>query len=278
MSILLLGMSGRYVGEQAAPTGLSIRQRILDDLEATLLLVQSVRAEGRADNASADVAYVAGGAYTGTVTRRYKATVVTGGASGTATITVTDDTPTAQRDRWTYQDEDDVGDLDDGPVAAVVTSGTAIDLGTAGLGVTLTLTFSGVLVAGDYWYVWAGPFQSAVEQVARKMDTRDGGCWIEMQAPQQTSVPGPLPLQANTMEVALWCYVPRSEDPHDAVERLLADVTNAVRLDPTRGALAVNTLPQDDVAVVLDDTKSRSWFVLRLAIRYRHRDNDTRSL
>lgn len=278
MSILLLGLSGRSLGEQSAPTGRSIRQQILDNLEASLLLVQSVRSEGRAANDSVDVGYAAGGAYTGTVTRRYKATVVTGGASGTATVTVTDDTPTAQSDLWTHQDEDDVGTMDDGPVAAVVTSGTAINLGAAGLGATLTLTFTGVLVADDYWYVWAGPFQTSVEQVARKMDTRDGGCWIEMQAPQQTSAPGPLPLQANAMEVALWCYVPRTEDPQDAVERLLADITNAVRLDPTRSALAVNTLPQDDVAVVLDGTKSRSWFVLRLAIRYRHRDNDTRSL
>lgn len=258
-------------------SSLSIRARIIQHLALTLELVQQLRATAEPANTSA-VEFAAGGAYTGSVTRKYRVAVTVAGASGTAQVTVTDASPAALRAFWTQQDAADTGYIDDGPADHVVTSGAAIDLGDAGYGATLTLTFAGALVVGDVWYVYVGPYQTSVEHVARKMDTRDAGTWIEIQGPSQSSEPGPLPLQSNSMELTLWCYVPRVDDPEEALERFLADVTNAVRLDPTRGALAVNTLPQGDVAIVLDAPKARSWLVLRLLIQYRHRDNDTSSL
>lgn len=60
-----------------------------------------------------------------------------GGASGTAKVTITSDTS------------------GEGSAEAVVTSGSAINLGTSGA--TATPTWTGNLTAGDEWIVWARP-------------------------------------------------------------------------------------------------------------------------
>lgn len=280
LSVLTFPSSGGTTPPPAIPidSSLPIRERILQHVALSLRLIQSVRAEAVA-RAAPGASFAAAGPYTGAVTRRYRVEVVVAGASGTAQVDVTDDSPDELRSLWPDQDEADTGYLDDGPSGQVVTSGSAITLGAGLYGVTFTLTFDGSLSVGEAWYVHVGPFQSSVELVTRLNDERPGGgCWIEIQGPVQASRPGPLPLQRNDLELVLQCYVARVPSPETAVEKLLSDVTEALRLDPTRDALAVNTLPLGDQCVVLSDAKRRSWVDLRVQIHYRHRDNDPRSL
>jgi hypothetical protein len=67
----------------------------------------------------------------------YELDVTTGGASGTAEITVTSDT------------------MGESSAAAIVTTGTPISLGTKGA--TVTPTFTGSLVVGQRWGLWLLP-------------------------------------------------------------------------------------------------------------------------
>lgn len=84
-----------------------------------------------------DVAWVDGGALTNTDIVGYVLEVTTGGASGTAEITVTSET------------------AGQGVAAAVVTSGSPFTVGS--LGLTLTPTWTGNLVVGQKWAVWLLP-------------------------------------------------------------------------------------------------------------------------
>lgn len=76
-------------------------------------------------------------AATNTTAVCYFVTVSTGGASGTAQITITSDT------------------VGQGVAAATITSGTPVELGT--LGVEITPTFTGDLVLGQQWVIWVMP-------------------------------------------------------------------------------------------------------------------------
>lgn len=83
------------------------------------------------------VTWVSGGTLSNTQAVMYTLEVTTGGASGTAKVTITSDT------------------AGQGSAAVTVTTGTAVTVGT--LGLTLTPTFTGSLVAGQRWNVWLLP-------------------------------------------------------------------------------------------------------------------------
>lgn len=81
----------------------------------------------------------------------YYLEVTTGGASGTAEITVTSDTTGEES------------------AAAAVTSGTAIALGT--LGLEITPTWTGNLNAGDRWIVWLLPSGMRLDPVSDNFES-----------------------------------------------------------------------------------------------------------
>jgi len=90
--------------------------------------------------------WAAGGTLTNTDLITYYLEVTTGGASGTAEITVSSDTS------------------GEGNAAALVTSGSPLTVGSQGL--TLTPTFSGNLRAGDRWVVWLFPTGMRLDPVS----------------------------------------------------------------------------------------------------------------
>lgn len=281
MSLALFGLSGRAQGSAAVDTTRSIRARILDNIEDTLGLTRGTTPEVKASDANVThrAQATGGGAYTGTVTRRYKARVVTGGESGVATVTVTDDTPTAQRDLWSKQDTSATSTPDDGPVAEVVTSGAAISLGAAGLGATLTLTWTGDLVADDEWHVWVGPYTETIGVVRRDSDGDEPGeSWVRMFVPAAgTDEATPIGLHTQEMRVVLQCWIRRDLEPHDAIERMLTGLHRVLRLDPTRGGLAIDSRVEASHGQALQMRTGRSWVEADVVALYRHHEDDPRS-
>lgn len=281
MSIALFGLRGDIVASAAPDTSLSIRELILRNIEAWL---ESIRAsspdlaEADRDNASLDATFAAGGAYTGTVTRLYRIEVVTGGVSGVAAVTVTDATSAEQQALWAATDQANTNTADDGPVGQVVTSGVAIDLGDAGLGATLTLTFSGTLELGDVWYVHAGPYQTSVRTVTRFMDEVPAEIGIEIQVPAESPDDTPITKEQNAMAIVLSCFVPSGATQPSAIEALLADVKKSMRLDNTRGGYAIETSFEGNAGFALSDLKQRGGFDLQVLVTYRHDEDDPRTL
>lgn len=83
------------------------------------------------------VAWTAAGTPTNTAVIAYYIAVTTGGVSGTAHITITSDTG------------------GEGSASAAITTATPVSLGTSGQ--TITPVFTGTLVIGQRWVVWALP-------------------------------------------------------------------------------------------------------------------------
>lgn len=97
------------------------------------------------------VSWAAGGTLTNTDVIKYTLEVTTGGASGTAEITVTSDTS------------------GEGNAAAVVTTATAFTVGASGL--ELTPTFTGDLASGQKWHVWLMPTGILLEPISSSMES-----------------------------------------------------------------------------------------------------------
>jgi len=97
------------------------------------------------------VSWAAGGTLTNTEAIKYTITVTTGGASGTAQITVTSDT------------------AGEGVAANMITTATSESIGTWGL--TLTPTFTGTLVTGQRWHVWLMPSGLLMKPVSSSMES-----------------------------------------------------------------------------------------------------------
>ncbi len=274
MSILLFGMSGGIASAPAVSTD-SIRERIMQDLRLRLESIQSVGSESAAAGNTPGVRYAASATYTGTVTRQYQIQVVTGGASGVAAVTITDVTPADQRTLWPAGTADD-----NGSVAAVVTSGTAFNVGT--LGVQMTLTWTGNLASGDTWFVWAGTYTRTVDQVIEVADDDPSvPVWIEIGTPTEDPVEGPVQKISYEMDVTLLCSIERTPDPKTEISELIAAVKKAVvgtEIARTRSGLAIDTELLGSAGFALGDTKSRSGFEMTLLIHYRHALTDPHTL
>ncbi len=148
-SFIIGGMQGE-LPTQVPSTGLTIRELILRDLQATIEGIKSVEQPRPTLTNTADVAAISAGTYTGSQTRKYRVVVVTAGVSGVAKYTCSDVT---------------LG-TDGGPLVTTITSGVPFLIGS--LGATLALTFTGALKVGDQWDVWAGPYQTSISEVLRE--------------------------------------------------------------------------------------------------------------
>lgn len=255
------------------PLGLPLRESILANVEETLLLVQSLRVESVRTNRSGVRAEVSG-TYAGLVTRRYRVQVTTGGASGVAVVAVTDQTPAAQSALWSAQNSPSGGTADNGPSSQVVTSGTPFAVGA--LGAMLALTFTGALVVGDTWYVWAGPLASSLEFVTRAQGAQHDGPYAEISPPQGSVTRGPLPKRTEVFAVTVSAYLSRDAALPTAAELLYADLLRAVLYDETRGGNAVWTHDTGNLVFVPSDVRPRGGVDLRLEILYRTSDSDPR--
>jgi hypothetical protein len=265
-------MSGGGRSPGVASTGLTIRERVIRNLVATLRSVQAIgEPQPDPDNAPG-VAAAASGTYAGAVTRRYALQVVQAGASGVARVTVSDDTPAEIQDLWP-----DGEALDDGPVSVAATSGTPIDVGT--LGAALSLTWSGTLPLGSTWRVWAGTFQSSLGAVLRGVDDFDDTrAWVQVGRPDGRPVDGPIGKRTWLLTFQLLIRFRAEPDVESALEVVLGDIERAVRQDITRGGWAIRTEIDAESATPLQDTKPWGLAMLPLTILYRTADDDPRSL
>lgn len=271
MSFLVGGMSIGARSESSASTGLTIRERIIRHLLATLQSVQALGEPQPDPDNQPGVASATGGAYTGSASRRYRATIVTAGASGVARVTVTDETPAEIRALWASGEA-----LDDGPVAVVVTSGTAFAVGS--LGVTLRLTWSGTLAAGASWDVCAADYQRCLGSVLRDLDQRDDStAWVQIGRPTGRPVPGAIGKRTWEMSVPLLIRYRAEDDVESSLEAVLGDVERALRIDITRGGWAIQTEVAVADALPLQETKPWGLAELPVTILYRTKDDDPRS-
>lgn len=271
MSYLVGGMSLGARSASSAATGLTIRERILRNLAATLRSVQAIGEPLPDPDNQPGVVAATGGAYAGGSTRRYLVQVVTAGASGVARVTVTDDTPEEVRDLWPAGEG-----LDDGPVAVAATSGSPLDVGT--LGVTATLTWAGTLSLGASWHVWVGDFQTSLGAVLRAQDDRDDSqAYCNIGRPEGRTVDGPIGKRTWLLSIPLLLHFRTGDDLEEALEHLLGDVERAVRQDITRGGWAIRTEVDAESALVLQDTKPWGLALLPITILYRTADHDPRS-
>lgn len=272
MSYLVGGMALGARSESAAAGGLTIRERVLRNVVATLQAVQAIGDPQPDPDNAPGIAAVSGGAYTGAATRRYRATVVLAGVSGTARVTVSDETPEAIRALWP-----DGEGLDDGPVSVAVTSGAAFALGS--LGATLALTWSGTLAAGQTWDVWAGEYQCSLGSVLRDIDERDdSSAWVQVGRPTGRPVQGPIGKRSWLLTLPILIRYRAVPDVESALEAVLGDVERALRVDITRGGWAIQTEIDANDAVPLQDVKPWGLAELPVTIHYRTRDDDPRSL
>lgn len=97
------------------------------------------------------VSWVSAGTLSNTDLICYHLTIDTGGASGTAKVTITSDT------------------AGEGSASATITSGTLIDVGTKGL--HLTPTWTGNLSVGDSWTVWLFPPGLSLDPVSDNFES-----------------------------------------------------------------------------------------------------------
>lgn len=272
MSILLFGLRGP-LPTQDNTAGTSIRALVLRNLKTTLESIRGLTDPvGGTSNASYGVTAAAGGAYAGTVTRRYKVHVTTAGASGAAKVTVTDDTPADQQALWPSGTV-----TDDGPAGETVTSGTAFDLGS--LGATCTLTFGGSLVADDVWHVWVGTYATSALEVTRLEDARPTTHHLIIQGfPDGEPIDGPLTLESELLTITLTLRARPGPDSPEDLEALLADVRKAVMVDITRGGYALWTRIDVNVGLALQEIKAFSECQLQVTILYRTDESDPSSL
>jgi hypothetical protein len=107
----------------------------------------SIKGPYQVGDASVSVAWaVSAASATNTDVIAYYVTVDTGGASGTAKVTITSDT------------------VGENSASAIVTSGTMINLGTKGA--TITPTWAGSLTVGMQWVVWLMPQGQSLDPIS----------------------------------------------------------------------------------------------------------------
>ncbi len=275
MSFLLGGMRGEVPESSSPTTGKSIRQRIIENVVATLQSVRSLSEPERQDGSTFGIESASSGTYTGTVARRYKVTVVTSGISGVAEVTITDDTPTAIQDLWAAGAIEDNGD-----VGSAITDGVAFDVGTLGVQMTVTFPADGSdLEDTTSWYVWAGKFETDILGVHQDEDVREyEGFWARLEFPEEEDTWASLSLETHELLLTLQLWIPRSGTASGDLEQLLTDVRVALYEDETRGALAVRTRFTSNVGFALHDAKTRGLCEVRVQIHYRTSDSDPREL
>lgn len=267
--LLLGGMGLPASGSQAAASGLTIREHIIRNIVSVLEAVKAVQTPIAAvGNASQGVAAAASGAYTGVPTRQYRGVVVLAGASGVAKMTFTDVSTALPAGE----------SQDNGPTAAVVTSGTAIVVGSKG--VSVTFTFSGTLVLGDSWDIWAGPYQTNVVRISRKEDNSSQqpvGVYGRLMEPTEVMNDFPVGLTTKVMTVVVNMQLNRIDDPAGSLEVVLGDIEKAILADSTRGGYAIDTVPENNYAYALDEVRSYSGFDFTFTVLYRHVRGDPRT-
>jgi hypothetical protein len=267
--LLLGGMGLPATGSQAAASGLTIRELILENIIATLEAVKAMQTPvAAAGNASQGVAASASGAYTGVCLRLYRGQVVLAGASGVAKMTFTDVTASLPSGE----------SQDNGPTATVVTSGSAIVVGTKG--VSVTFEFAGTLVLGDTWDVWVGVYQTNVVHISRKGDLRPQqpvGVYGQLLEPIEVMNDFPVGYTTKTMTIVIAMQLNRLADPPKSLERVLGDIEKAILADYTRGGYAIDTVPENNLAYALDEVRAYSGFDFTFSVQYRHVRGDPRT-
>lgn len=266
MSILIFGLSLPQEADSASPSsGLTIRELILRNVATTLGKIKGrMDPVGRASNSSQKVRVESSGTYTGTEYRKYRVQVVTGGLSGVAAVTATDVTTGLS------------GSPDNGPTAALVTSGTPLALGS--LGVSIEFTFAGTLVLGDYWDIECGIYQSSVAIVTRQQDEHPSASVLcAIQEPIEDAEDQPIGYTTKRMDLVVRCHVNSVQSPESEIEKILGDMEKALMTDPTRGGYAIDSQVLTNAAYALDDLKASSGFDLHVGILYRHLRSDPRS-
>lgn len=216
---------------QVMPTTPSVQERILQNVRATLESVVAGVGAALPDlrNQNADASMVSSGTYTGTGVRLWNALVTTGGASGAAQITFTENSP-LRSDH-------------EAPVVQTVTSSVPFTVGTEGLQVTVT--FTGNLVAGDKWSVRLGPYETTIARVWRfkgqavNMNAFPG---ILMTPPTVSKALGaPSTIQTRHMTLTIPCELWLQNidlEPEVALDPYMADLETAFMRDSQRGELA----------------------------------------
>ncbi len=267
MSIIMpFGLPSAESGVQAST--LPVRERILQNVFATLRSIRRLSKPERQSGTDVAVSTESSGAYTGEVTRFYMVGVTLGGPSGTAQVTVTDETPADVKALWPSSITGD-----DGPVAAVVTSGVAFNLGSNG--VQMALTFTDDLVAGHKWGVWAGKYTNDVKEVTRDEDAELGHkLWIEQGYPDGEPTEGPLSKRTELLLIPLTLRARRADELATVLETFFADITWALLADETRGADAIWTRVEGNVGLALQEVKAGGRAVVQVEVLYRTADDN----
>jgi hypothetical protein len=178
-----------------------------------------------------DVAWtVAAGVLETTDVIAYYLEVTTGGASGTAEIAITSDS------------------VGEGNAATVVTSASALTIGAAGL--QATPTFSGNLIIGQRWVLWALPTGQLLEPVSDAFESLHLDMFFDGTRHRLTGGRGTFSLNAEAGQYATidWDFVGQYHAPVDAAlptptfETTLPPVVELARLRLDDYSAVVNAL------------------------------------
>lgn len=238
-------------------TGVTIREAIIQNIIATLEAVRAgTTVTSDDDNVSQEVSVASSGAYTGLVLRNYEITVVVGGVSGVAQITIVDTTV-----------------MDDGgPIGEAVTTGVPVAMGA--LGLSVTFTFAGTLVAGDVWNIEASIYQSDVSAIYRgenkPANSTSNVVYGILRKPTETSEDTPIGHLTKTLELNISFYALRVANPETVLDTLLGDCEKALMSDHTRGGLAIDTTLTINTMFARDQIAAHGGFDLEFEILYRH--------
>lgn len=211
---------------------MSLRDDIIDNLQTALEGIISISDPlAAAGNTGLPVGLIvqSGGTYTHTAQTQYKVAIEVGGVSGTAECSITDITDGT---------DSVVGNV-------VVTTANAMDLGTRGGTLTITLPSGESLTVGDYWTVTCDTYNTTVKQVLR---AKAVGVNISMyptiviaRAPQEyEQVDGPR--YRNRMRVYAEAWIEERENIDDELALILEDMENAVQIDASRNGNALDTI------------------------------------
>ena len=177
------------------------------------------------------VSWTTSGALTNTDVIAYYITCTTAGASAAAKVTVTSDT------------------VGESAVAATITSGTAMAIGTKGL--SLNPTFTGSLQLGQSWVVWLYPPGSVLAPVSSNFSSLTLYCYMDGTLHAMTGSMGTFSIDAVSGQYAKvkWefhgQYVPTSDVamPTNAVyERTLPPQVQLARLNVNNFQATVNAM------------------------------------
>jgi hypothetical protein len=250
----------------------SVRERVIDHIQATLLAIGPKGSIVAARNRSKPT-LVCAGTYTGTCFTLFMVSVVTGGASGVAQVEI--------QNRLT----------ETVIATKTVTSGVAFDLAD---GLTLTMTWTGNLQANDVWFVKSGPgtvypkhafhhdivaiiwtnISTYIPDRIPSIVVYDAG-----ESPDETHNSMECPLE---IDLFAWCKgetrdfvdMQRTADARQESNALIADIKMALLADGQRNQLAESTSIDFIQNTPASDGSEKAVSQISVTVLYGHDWND----